>query len=199
MERAWFAEAVRRHDRASIRGALHCIDVHPGDVFVAHAGVPHYLGPRVSFIEVQEPSDLLVIAEAPEHDEPAATMGLGWDVALDMIDYAGQERGPTLSRAQQSPRVMRSSHGSREVRLFQDDVLEFFDATALEVTDNIDVDDGRFSIAIVTSGDGSIHGNFGDLAVRRGETFALPAHLPIRVAAGREPLRIVRCFGPTAD
>ncbi len=199
VERAWFAEAVRRHDRASIRGALHCIDVHPGDVFVAHAGVPHYLGPRVSFIEVQEPSDLLVIAEAPEHDEPAATMGLGWDVALDMIDYAGQERGPTLSRAQQSPRVMRSSHGSREVRLFQDDVLEFFDATALEVTDNIDVDDGRFSIAIVTSGDGSIHGNFGDLAVRRGETFALPAHLPIRVAAGREPLRIVRCFGPTAD
>ena len=78
-------------------------------------------------------------------------------------------------------------------------MLEFFDATALEVTDNIDVDDGRFSIAIVTSGDGSIHGNFGDLAVRRGETFALPAHLPIRVAAGREPLRIVRCFGPTAD
>ena len=152
---------------------------------MAHAGVPHYLGPRVSFIEVQEPSDLLVIAEAPEHDEPAATMGLGWDVALDMIDYAGQERGPTLSRAQQSPRVMRSSHGSREVRLFQDDVLEFFDATALEVTDNIDVDDGRFSIAIVTSGDGSIHGNFGDLAVRRGETFALPAHLPIRVAVGR--------------
>jgi mannose-6-phosphate isomerase len=199
VERAWFAEAVRRHDSTSIRSALHRMDVHPGDVFVAHAGVPHYLGPRVSFIEVQEPSDLLVIAEAPEHEEPRATMGLGWDVALDMIDYTGQDRGTTLARAQQSPRVLRSSHGSREVRLFQDDVLEFFDATVLEVTDNIDVDDGRFSIAIVTSGDGSIHGNFGDVAVRRGETFALPAHLPIRVAAGREPLRIVRCFGPTAN
>ena len=45
VERAWFADAVRRHDSASIRGALHRTDVQPGDVFVAHAGVPHYLGP----------------------------------------------------------------------------------------------------------------------------------------------------------
>ncbi len=191
------AAAVRHHDRASVRGALHRSEVYPGDVFVAHAGVPHYLGPLVSFIEVQEPSDLLVIAEAPEQEEAAATMGLGWDLALDMIDFAGQERTKTLAHARQEPRLVRTSHESRESRLFHDDVLEFFDATLLEVPDEIEIDDGRFCIAIVTSGEGSLSGNFAQVPVRQGETFAFPANLALRVVAGRAPVKIVRCFGPS--
>ena len=124
-------------------------------------------------------------------------MGLGWDLALDMIDYAGTDAGQTFARARQQPRVLRTSHGSREVRLFADDVLGFFDATALEVADEIEVSDGRFSVAIVAVRRRvGIEGDFGRLPVRRGETFALPASLPFRVRAGREPVRVVRCLGP---
>jgi mannose-6-phosphate isomerase class I len=65
------------------------------------------------------------------------------------------------------------------------------------VADEIDVDDGRFSIAIVVSGTGSLDGDFGRQPVRRGQTFALPASLPIRVRAGSEPVRVIRCLGPT--
>jgi mannose-6-phosphate isomerase len=199
INRDWFADAVRRHDNRAIRGTLHRTDVHPGEVYVAHAGVPHYLGPRISFIEIQEPSDHIVIPETAGNDDAGATMGLGWDLALDMIDYAGTDAGRTFARARQQPRVLRISHGSREVRLLHDDVLPFFDATALEVTDEIEVSDGRFSIAVVVSGDGSIEGDFGGQPVRRGETFALPASLPIRVRARREPVRVVRCLGPAVD
>jgi mannose-6-phosphate isomerase class I len=95
--------------------------------------------------------------------------------------------------------VLRTSHGSREVRLFHDDVLPYFDATALEVADEIEVSDGRFSIAIVVSGVGLIEGNFGCRPIRRGETFALPASLPFRVRAGPEPVRVVRCLGPSVE
>ena len=199
IDRDWFAAAVRRHDNAAIRGTLHRTDVHPGEVYVAHAGVPHYLGPRISFIEVQEPSDHIVIPETSGDDDAGATMGLGWDLALDMIDYTGADAGQTFARARQQPRVLRTSHGSREVRLLADDVLPFFDATALEVADEIEVSDGRFSIAIVVSGAGSIEGDFGGQPIGRGETFALPASLPFRVRAGREPVRVVRCLGPAAE
>ena len=154
IDRDWFAAAVRRHDSAAIRGTLHRTEVHPGEVYVAHAGVPHYLGPRMSFIEVQEPADHIVIPETSGDDDAGATMGLGWDLALDMIDYSGTDAGEAFARARQQPRVLRTSHSSREVRLFADDVLPFFDATALEADDEIEVSDGRFSIAIVTSGDG---------------------------------------------
>jgi hypothetical protein len=32
--------------------------------------------------------------------------------------------------------------------------------------------------------------------VRRGQTFALPASLPVRVRAGTEAVRVIRCLGP---
>jgi mannose-6-phosphate isomerase len=194
--RDWFADAVRRHDNQAIRGTLHRTEVHPGEVYVAHAGVPHYLGPRISFIEVQEPSDHIVIPETSGDDDEGATMGLGWELALDMIDYSGTGAGQAFARARQQPRVLRTSGGSHEVRLLHDDVLPFFDATALEVADEIEVSDGRFSVAVVTSGAGSVEGDFGRLPVSRGETFALPASVPFRVRAGAEPVRVVRCLGP---
>jgi mannose-6-phosphate isomerase len=196
IERDWFADAVRRHDNKAIRSSLHRTVVQPGEVYVAHAGVPHYLGPRISFIEVQEPSDHIVIPETSGGDDAGATMGLGWDLALDMIDYSGTDADTTFSRARQEPRVLRTSHSSSEVGLFQDDVLEFFDATALDVPDEIETDDGRFSVAIIVSGAGSIEGEFGSLPIRRGETYALPASLAFLVRAGREPVRVVRCLGP---
>jgi hypothetical protein len=73
------------------------------------------------------------------------------------------------------------------------------DGAALEVADEIDTDDGRFCVAVVASGDGWIDGDFGSQPIGRGETYALPASLPFRVRAGREPLRVVRCFGPAAE
>jgi len=196
IDRDWFAAAVRRRDAAAIRGTVHRTGVAPGEVYVAHAGVPHYLGPRISFIEVQEPSDHIVIPETDGADDAGATMGLGWDLALDMIDYTGTGAQAAFARARQRPRMLRRSGGSAEVRLLHDDVLPFFDATALEVTDEIEVADGRFCIAVVAAGDGLVEGDFGAAPVRRGETFALPASLPVRVRAGREPLRIIRCMGP---
>jgi mannose-6-phosphate isomerase len=195
-DRDWFAAAVRRHDTAAIRATLHRTPVHPGEVWVAHAGVPHYLGPRLSFIEVQEPSDHIVIPETSGADVDGATMGLGWDLALDMIDYTGTDAAAALGRAWQPTRVLRTSGESREVALLGDDVLPFFDATALEVAGEIEVSDGRFCVAVVAAGDGSVEGDFGSYPVRRGETFALPASLPVRVRAGTQALRIIRCLGP---
>ena len=198
IDRDWFAAAVRARDSQAIRGTLHRTEIYPGEVYVAHAGVPHYLGPRLSFIEIQEPSDHIVIPETTGDDDEGATMGLGWDLALDMIDYTAADAATTLARARQQPRVLRSSHASREVRLLGDDVLPFFDATALEVADDMEVSDGRFSVAIVASGSGLVETDSGSQPVRRGQTFALPASLPFRVRAGTEPVRIIRCLGPAA-
>src|SRR5262249_30857235 len=119
--------------------------------------------------------------------------------ALDMIDYSGADGAATFARARQLPRVLRTSHGSREVRLFHDDVLPFFDATALEVADEIEVSDGRFSIAIVASGAGFIEADFVRSPIGRGEPFALPASLSFRIQAGPEPVRVVRCLGPIVE
>jgi mannose-6-phosphate isomerase len=196
IDRDRFAESARHHDRAAIRATLHRFDIEPGHVYVAHAGVPHYLGPGISFIEVQEPTDHIVIPETDGADDAGATMGLGWDEALDMIDYHGADRDRTLARARQVETPVREHHGSRETRLLNSDVLEFFDTTRLDVVDDLPVDDGRFSIAIVTSGDGTVEGDFGSEPVRAGDTLAFPAGIGHRFRAGSTPLQVVRCLGP---
>ena len=50
----------------------------------------------------------------------------------------------------------------------------------------------------MTAGDGSLDGDFGRVPLARGMTFALPAALPHRFAAGTEPLSVVRTMGPRA-
>ncbi len=185
-----------RHDRAAVRSTLHRTPIAAGEVYVAHAGVPHYLGPRVSFIEVQEPSDHIVIPETDGSDDAAATMGLGWDLALDMIDYTAHDPETTFDRARQRPTLLRRSGASTETRLFNPDVLGFFDATRLDVADELDVADGRFYVGVVTAGDGAVEGDFGRLPIARGQTFACAAALGHRVVAGREPVQVVRCMGP---
>lgn len=196
IDREWFAEAVRRHDNQAIRETLHRTDVAPGEIYVAHAGVPHYLGPRIGFIEIQEPTDHIVIPETSGEDDAGATMGLGWDLALDMIEYEGADRESTFGRARQTPIVLRGSGGNREVRLVNEDVLEYFDATRLEIADEIAVEDGRFSVGIVVAGHGTIEGDFGSEPIRTGETFACAASVAHRFRSGREPLVVVRCLGP---
>jgi mannose-6-phosphate isomerase len=198
IDREWFTGAVRRYDRAAVRDSLHRTEISAGDVFVAHGGVPHYLGPRVSFIEVQEPTDHIVIAETDGSDDTGATMGLGWELALDMIDYRGTDREATLGRARQVPSELRKENGGREVRLFAPEILDFFDATRLEVAGEMDVADGRFYIGIVVGGEGTIEGDFGSEPIRRGETFACAASLGHRIRSGPDRLIVVRCLGPLA-
>ena len=137
-----------------------------------------------------------MIPETSGDDDAGATMGLGWDLALDMIDYGAASAEATFARARQRPTVVRQRRESRETRLFDDAVLPFFDATRLDVADDIDVDDGRFAIGIVVDGDGRLEGEFGRFPVRRGETFATAAAMPFEVVADGAPLSIVRCMGP---
>ena len=76
---------------------------------------------------------------------------------------------------------------------------EFFDATVLEVADEIEVADGRFSIAIVTAGDGWAEGDFGQAAGTQGPDVRLAGQPVPRLCAGRAPVRVVRCLGPADE
>jgi mannose-6-phosphate isomerase len=198
--KAEFRRAVDRQDVPALRSFLHRTQVQPGDVMVASAGVPHFLGPRILFIEVQEPTDFIVIPEWSTSgvDQEGATMGLGWDLALDMIEYGASDQQTALARARQTPSLIREEGSNREVRLFDDAQGPFFDATGLEVGTNLAVEDGRFYVGVVSVGHGTIEGDFGTFPVRQGDTFACAASLSHRFRAGREPLEVVRCMGPRA-
>ena len=144
---------------------------------------------------IQEPSDHLVIPEWSDADDTGATMGLGFDLALDMLDYRTDPRETTLARALQRPEVVRTGPGGTETRLMGSETLEYFEARRIDVVGEMDVAEERFAIGIVTAGDGRLVGDFGSMPLVRGMTYATAAGLPHRYAAGTEPLSVVRCMG----
>ena len=71
--------------------AMNRFAVEPGDVVYVPAGLPHAIGPGVMLTELQEPTSFSVLAEHVTFglDDDQATLGLGWDVAIDCFDLGG--------------------------------------------------------------------------------------------------------------
>jgi mannose-6-phosphate isomerase len=195
IDQAAVRAAITTRSTERLREMLHRTDIATGDAWFLRPGVPHCLGPDVMFIEIQQPADLSVV---PEHwavgaDERGATMGLGWEVALD---YATDDRDATLTEARQVPELIEEMGESRVWGLMGPAARRFFDAQRLEVADVLPTAPGRFSVCIVTAGSGFLEGDWGRHEVRAGETFALPAAAESRFVAGDGGLTVYRCLGP---
>ena len=132
-------------------------------------GTPHAIGAGVFILEVQEPSDFSIVLETRGFpvDRDDAHLALGWDVTIDAVD-----RHP-LSEAD-----VESLHGSWRVpgSILPAAADEFFWAETID-TERFAAPDlpPTFSVGVVTAGRGTVRTEGGELAVRAGETFALPA------------------------
>ncbi len=82
---------------------LHRIPVAPGDFVFVDGGVPHAIGGGCFMVELQEPSDLMVVAErfTPSGRRiPDAKMhgGVGWEKMFDVYEYEAMEYGDVCRR-----------------------------------------------------------------------------------------------------
>jgi mannose-6-phosphate isomerase len=100
--RAW----IDSQDHDALLGALNPLDVRTGDTIFVPAGVPHAIGAGVLIAELQEPTDLSVLLEWDGfgiETEQQATLGLGWDTALQSVERGARDptplRGPRADGA----------------------------------------------------------------------------------------------------
>jgi mannose-6-phosphate isomerase len=191
-----FEVAVREQDTAALTGMLHRIDVLPGDVYFVRAGIPHAIGEGILMVEVQEPTDFSFVAEyanlrvAPER----AHGGLGWDLALQAFDTTPFSRESLVQALKRTPTTIRQQGGNTEQLILD---TEFFSARRISlVSEGQLASDGRFNVAIVISGTGTMAQPGGDVTVRAGDAFILPAAMaPVRLSATPgERLEVLRCL-----
>ena len=163
---------------------LHCIPVKAGDFVFVDGGMPHAIGGGCFMIELQEPSDLMVVAErvTPSGRRiPDAKMhgGVGWEKMFEVYEYEGRTYEETCAR------YVRWAGGSRSCATAAETAAPHADAQERvppvtqilgpELTDKFSMwrvaGGGILSlprdraVAVVTEGAGGVNG----LAVKRGD------------------------------
>jgi mannose-6-phosphate isomerase len=201
--RADIMAAIEQRSTHGLRDIVEPMTVEPGDTVYVRSGLPHFISSEVLFLEVQHPSDFTILTEfwSLGVAETDAHLGLGWDTALDAFKMATPEdRGRrAVERARQEPTRLGSQGDSVEFGLIEPHPGQPFDMRRLAVDDSYTVDDGRFSVHVVTDGTGNLEWGAGSRPVRRGDIFAVPATVPIRWVSGPRSLQVHRCVGPAVE
>ena len=157
--RAW----VDAQDHAALLGALNPVPVSAGDAIFVPAGVPHAIGEGILIVELQEPTDLSVLLEWDGFgidDEQAATLGLGWDVALASVERTARD-----ASAQRGPRGDGAVSG-----LLPAAAAPFFSAQRIAPAGGSVQLPAGFAVVIVVEGAGTLAG----LDVTRGDALLVP-------------------------
>jgi mannose-6-phosphate isomerase len=176
--RAW----VREQDHDALLGALNPLDVAAGDAIFVPAGVAHAIGEGVLIAELQEPTDLSILLEWDGFgiaDETAATLGLGWDSALQSVERVARDAAPL-----RGPRV--SGNGSAVSELLPQAAARFFTAQRVAPAGASARLDAGFAVIVVLEGAGAIAG----LDVARGDAILVP-HAAGSVSAEGDLVAIV--------
>ncbi len=190
---------IDEQDFDAMRAGFDPIPVAPGDVLLIEGGVPHAIGPGITMVEIQEPTDYVVRCEYAhgglELPESARTMGLGLERVLDMFDYAQYPAETIKERFGPQPRTIAAfTEGAEEVLLGapQTDRVE---VRRVRCTERIDLDlDGRYSILIVLEGEGAIVADGTTVPLQQWSRIFLPAALHTVQISGN--LSIARCLPP---
>ncbi|MBO4210131.1 class I mannose-6-phosphate isomerase [Micromonospora echinofusca] len=168
--RAWTAA----QNADAMLAAMNDLPVRPGQVLYVPAGLPHAIGPGVLIAELQEPTSFSVLAEhtafgvGPE----AATLGLGWDLALSCFDLAGY--AGRLTELTPDPTVLSRTSGGDLVSLFAPRADTFFRAWQVTCTETVTLPEASFAVLVVTAGAGRVAWDGGVLPIVRGDTVVAP-------------------------
>jgi mannose-6-phosphate isomerase len=154
---------VDEQDHDALLGALNPLPVRAGDAVFVPAGVPHAIGDGILIAELQEPTDLSVLLEWDGfgiEDEHAATLGLGWDLALRSVERSARD-----AERLRGPRA-----GGPVAELLPQAAARFFTAQRVAPGGGSEQLAPGFAVALVLDGAGTLAG----LDVSHGDALAIP-------------------------
>ena len=142
---------------------LHRIPVKAGDFVFVDGGMPHAIGGGCFMVELQEPSELMVVAErvTPSGRRiPDAKMhgGVGWDKMFDVYEYEGRTLEETCAK------YVRRSTGGQCDCVCGPELTDKFTMWRVTGGGSVVLPRDR-AVAVVTGGNGEVNG----LSVKKGD------------------------------
>ena len=152
--RAHWEDLFARQDVDGMLNCLHKIPVKKGDLWFVDGGIPHAIGAGCFMIELQEPSDLMVI---PERATPSGRVlseqklhgGLGFEKMFDCFDYQGY----SLSELQQKYHRSAAFADNEMTAIVDETLTDKFSMQSLRVCGSMEINLGdRYAVGVITEG-----------------------------------------------
>jgi mannose-6-phosphate isomerase len=164
---AWFDE----QDTDAMLAAMHRVPLAVGSTLLVPAGVPHAIGPGITLVELQQPTDLSILLEYQGYNgltADDASLGLDPATAIAALDRRPwtDDAVRTLAAA---PRPVRAD----TVRLFPESADRYFRAERVRVTGSSRLD-AEYSIIVVTDGTLRMAHRGGSVSISAGDTVLVP-------------------------
>ena len=184
-----------QQDAAGMLDCLHKIPVQPGDLWFVDGGIPHAIGGGCFMIELQEPSDLMVI---PERVTPSGRVlseqklhcGLGFEKMFDCFTYQGcslsELREKYYRRAALKDNAFAPIVDSSLTDKFSMQALRIHGKTALTLSD-------RYGVGVLTEGNCRLVWEGKTLSLEKGNSFFVTADSGMLSVEGEAEM--ILCMG----
>ena len=153
-----WTELFEKQDVEGMLGCLHRFNVKKCDCIFIPGGLPHAIDGGCLIVELQEPSDLMVI---PEKKTPSGRVladaklhgGLGFEKMFDAFDYTGYSEDNIRKKLMPEKRIIKENVteivGTSMTDIFT--MIEISGNTSYEMT-------SKYAVIIVTDGNAEING-----------------------------------------
>ncbi len=187
ISRKEWERAFYENDSAKMLSMLHRIPVKKGDFVFVDGGVPHAIGAGCFMVELQEPSDLMVVNErftpsGREIPEQRLHMGLGYEKMFDVYDYTCYSEKAFRERYCPSKRAVLP--GAWEV--LGKSLTDKFSMYLMEGSTEFPLEN-KYAVAVITEGEGELCG----IGVSRGDRLFISDENKLQTRG--EDLKIILC------
>ena len=178
-------------DAADMLGAMNTVELGRGDTLLVPAGLAHAIGPGLTLVELQQPTDLSILLEYEGYNGLTvddALLGLDLDTAIAGLDRRAVDT--------EQLEVLAGRRGAAPLEtLFPAQADAFFSAERIHV-DGSAVFEPAFSVLVVLAGSGTLASEGGSLELAAGST-VLTMHGSGAVAISGS-FTLIRCLPPRA-
>lgn len=182
-------QAFKEQDTESMTAMLHKVSVNKGDFIFVDGGVPHAIGPGCFMIELQEPSDLMVVAErftpsGRRIPDRRMDMGLDFKLMMDVYDYTPMSEEQLKTHLMPEPKPV--ALGVTEI--LGSEMTDKFKMLKLDGSGKTPVF-GKYAVAVCIGGEGELNGT----KVSSGDRLCIKDENKIEFS-GDESFSVILCF-----
>lgn len=165
------------------------LPVHKNETYFLPAGTQHAMGPGMVVCEIQEYSDLTYrVYDFGRVDTSGKTRELHIDKALEVTKFGGTNAGKIQPLALHSPDAKK--HLLAACQFFATERWVCFKTTFIES------DTAHFQLIVILEGCGKFYDSEAEFGYRPGQTWFLPASLPVTMIQPAGKTTLMRIFVP---